>query len=96
MKQKSTQEQKYKFQDEVDRLLLQLKSLQPESEEYAKTVKQLEVLCTARSHRGSDNISMDTILMVGANLLGILLILNFERANIMTSKAINFVLKGKS
>lgn len=37
----------------------------------------------------------DTILVVGGNLLGILLILNFEKLDIVRSKAISFVLKGK-
>ena len=40
-------------------------------------------------------ISPDTLLIVGGNLLGILLILNFEKADIVTSKALNFVLKGR-
>ena len=40
-------------------------------------------------------ISPDTLLVVGGNLLGILLILNFEKADIVTSKALGFVLKGR-
>lgn len=40
-------------------------------------------------------ISPDTLLIVGGNLLGILLILNFEKADIITSKALSFVLKGR-
>lgn len=37
----------------------------------------------------------DTLLIVGGNLAGILLILNFERLDIVRSKAISFVLKGR-
>lgn len=37
----------------------------------------------------------DTLLVVGGNLLGIALILNFERFDIVRSKALSFVLKGK-
>ena len=37
----------------------------------------------------------DTLLVVGGNLIGILLILNFERMDIIRSKAISFVLKGR-
>ncbi len=40
-------------------------------------------------------ISPDTMLVVGGNLLGILLILGYEKADIITSKAMSFVLKGK-
>lgn len=37
----------------------------------------------------------DTLLVVGGNLLGIALILNFEKLDIVRSKALGFVLKGK-
>lgn len=40
-------------------------------------------------------IKPDTLLVVGGNLLGILLILNFERLDIVRSKAMGFVLKGR-
>ena len=40
-------------------------------------------------------ISPDTLLIVGGNLAGILLILNFEKMDIIRSKAISFVLKGR-
>jgi len=40
-------------------------------------------------------ISPDTLLVVAGNLLGILLILNYEKADIITSKAMNFVLRGR-
>ncbi len=40
-------------------------------------------------------ISPDTLLVVGGNLLGILLILNFEKMDIVMSKALGFVLKGR-
>ena len=40
-------------------------------------------------------ISPDTLLIVGANLLGILLILNYEKLDIMSSKAVSFILKAR-
>ena len=40
-------------------------------------------------------ISPDTLLVVGGNLVGILLILNFEKMDIIRTKAISFVLKGR-
>lgn len=40
-------------------------------------------------------ISPDTLLVVAGNLVGILLILNFEKMDIIRSKAISFVLKGR-
>ena len=40
-------------------------------------------------------IDPNTILVVAGNLVGILLILNFEKMDIVRSKAMSFVLKGK-
>lgn len=40
-------------------------------------------------------ISPDTALVVAGNLAGILLILNFEKLDIVRSKAMSFVLKGR-
>lgn len=40
-------------------------------------------------------VSPDTLLVVGGNLMGILLILNFEKLDIVRSKAMSFVLKGR-
>ena len=39
--------------------------------------------------------SPDTLLIVGANLLGILLILNYEKLDIVSSKAVGFILKAR-
>lgn len=40
-------------------------------------------------------ISPDVLLTVAANLVGIVLILKHEKIDIITSKALNFVLKGR-
>ena len=39
--------------------------------------------------------SPDTLLIVGANLIGILLILNYEKLDIVSSKAVGFILKAR-
>lgn len=40
-------------------------------------------------------ITPDTIVVAATNILGILLILNFEKLDIVRSKAIGFILKGR-
>lgn len=39
--------------------------------------------------------STDTMLIVGANILGILIIVGYERANVVTSKALGFLRQPK-
>lgn len=40
-------------------------------------------------------VSPDTMAVIAGNLLGILLILGYEKTDIITSKALGFVLKGR-
>lgn len=83
--------------DAIDRLLVEMKSTDPVSDEYGKLVERLDKLHKMKV-TDKDNgrrVSADAMLTVGANLAGIVLILGFERAHIITSKALGFVLKTK-
>lgn len=62
-----------------------------------KEWEALNVKYTAYSNmmKKSLKITPDTLLVVGAGLLQTVLILNFEKLDIVRSKAINFVLKGR-
>jgi hypothetical protein len=84
------------FDEEVKHILTKLASLSPDSEEYTKTVNNLSRLCEARSLKTNRTISLDTIINGAVNLLGILLILNHERLNVITSKSIAFIPKVRS
>ena len=71
-----------------------LKKLYDESIEYCKVLRQ----SLAEYEKLSENkwkINLDTLMVVAGNLFGILLILNFEKMDIVRSKAISFVLKGR-
>lgn len=64
--------------------------------EYSRAMIELYLHEIEESRKGIiGNISPDTALIVLGNLTGILMILYFEKAGIITSKAINFVLKGR-
>lgn len=89
-------ESKPNFQTELDRALADLSKLPIESQQYETAVKNIQILCTARAQKANDVPSMDAILTVGANILGILMVLNYEKANIVTTKAIGFIMKGRS
>jgi hypothetical protein len=80
----------------IDKLVLELEVTNASSPEYEKMVKNLEVLKKANSYEsGRKKISPDTILIVAANLVGIVLILGYEQASVVTSKALGFVVKGR-
>ena len=77
----------------IDELLHEMHSVNGDSEEYAKMVKQLGALYTIRDQNGPKRVSPDTIAIVAGNLAGIALIVGHERAGIVTSKALSFVMK---
>lgn len=74
-----------------------LRGLAEDSKEYARVVKQINELNKIKKAMTSRKItfSPDALLTAGASLLGILLILNYERADAITTKAIGFVSKPK-
>lgn len=79
--------------DEINRLIKELSLLQPDSDEYVKISDNLKMLCQARETKDPGGISMETLLAVGANLIGLIAILNFEKTGVITSKAMNWIWK---
>lgn len=85
------------LEDAIDRLLVEMNSTDPVTDEYGKLVERLDKLHKMKVAEKDNGrrVSADAMLTVGANLAGIVLILGFERAHIITSKALGFVLKTK-
>lgn len=76
-------------------VLAKLKDLDPASDEFAKITSQLQKLYALKPSPKERGISPDTLATVIANLAGIVLILGYERAHVVTSKALGFVSKLK-
>lgn len=83
------------LEKEIDNVLEVMSVMKTDSKEYAETVKCLETLYKAKSGEKQSGISPDTIAIVAGNLLGIVLILSYEKANVITSKALGFIIKGR-
>lgn len=78
----------------IDDLFRELQGFSADEEGYAKASDQLVKLIKLKKEtEPSWRVSPDTLALIGANLLGILLILNFERAGVVASKALSFVSK---
>lgn len=80
---------------EITRLVDQLCSLPADSKEYAAVTDNIKILCEAREKKDPSSISTEMLLSIGANLIGLLVILNFEKTGIITSKALSFLWKSK-
>jgi hypothetical protein len=81
------------IEGELERTLIRLKAEGVESEEYAKTLTLVERLNGLMDRPKSSSVSKETLVTVGANLVGILLIIKHEHVNVITSKALNFVMR---
>jgi hypothetical protein len=88
-----TQTEKTGLDEAIDSALTDLQGFTAETEEYARTVDQLTKLYAIKDQERPKSVSPDTLAIVAGNLLGIVVIVGHERANVVTSKALNFVLK---
>lgn len=81
------------LQEAIDRLLLAMKDTDPTTDEYTSLVARLTELTKIKPQKAAIDISQDTIATIAANLVGIVLILHYERVNLVGSKALTFVQK---
>lgn len=79
----------------INSALMDLKGYEPHDEEYATTVKQLTELYDLKKTERSGKVSPDVAVQAVASLAGIVLIIGHERANVITSKALSFIMKVK-
>lgn len=83
------------LEKEIDHLVLSLKAHAVGSEEYLAIVNQIIVLNDLQAKMKPAKLSKETMAVVGGNLLGILMIIKHEHVNVITSRAMNLVLKSK-
>lgn len=83
---------------EIDSLLETMHQSDPTDDNYEKMSERVRTLCQARESyiKDSNRINKNTVLTVCGSVGGILLILLFEsKDQILRSKALSFVLKGR-
>jgi hypothetical protein len=76
-------------------LLSELKGFTGETDEFKKMMHHLETLYKIKAQEAPDHVSRDTMAIIAGNLAGIIVILGFEKANVITSKAMSFVMKAR-
>ena len=86
---------KSRLDEVIDLILYDMSLLDAYSDEYEKMAINLEKLLKAKSYEQPKRISPDTIAIVIGNLIGIVLVLRYEKIDIITSKAFNLLLRGR-
>lgn len=79
------------LQKTIDNLLNEMSSIQADSDEYAKMTDQLVKLYSLKEVDSKRRVSPDTLAAVIANFLGIVWITRYERENVLTTKAMEFI-----
>jgi hypothetical protein len=91
---KSKNDNSLALDEAIERILNRMQYEEVDSEEYGTMVSRLDKLY-AMKNTNRNRVSKDAIWTIGANILGIILILGHERANVVTSKALSFIVKPK-
>jgi hypothetical protein len=81
--------------ESIDRVVKQMERVQPSSEDYQGLLTTLERLMTLKSEQKIDKISLDTLAVVAGNLLGILIIVGYERTHVVASRGLQVLLRTK-
>jgi hypothetical protein len=63
------------------------------SDEYAEILERMSKLHRMKTDETSSPVSKDTLAIIGANLLGILIIVKHEHLNVITTRAMNMIPK---
>lgn len=79
----------------IDRVIKQMEHVGPGAERYDELLTKLERLMTLRNQEKRNEISLDTVVVVCANLLGILIIVGYEQGHVVASRGLGLLLKSK-
>lgn len=77
----------------IDEVLREMQGFTSDTEEYATMVTHLSTLYKLKETSSPKGVSADTMAIIAGNLVGIMVIVGYERANIIGSKALSFVMK---
>ena len=86
---------KSKKDRELERILDSKLTEMLETAENQKDFEEIMDIIERKANLCKSKIDPNTVAIIAGNLAGIMLILNFEKLNVVTSKALSFVLKGR-
>lgn len=77
----------------IEKLFDELDEFSGTDEEYETLSDRLTELYAIKEKTPTDRVSKETLALIAGNLAGIMIIVLFERNNVITTKAKDFVLK---
>jgi len=95
MKIFTKKDKRTRLEKSIDKLHDEILLLDDSDEILPSKMDRLEKLYELNALVAKGKVSKDTVLIVGGNILGLLLILNFEKMGIITSKALGLIIKSR-
>ena len=84
------------IEEELQEAISQMENYDAGSDEYYNAAKSIsELMKSINTREDGKWYHNGTLLVVGGNILGVIMILTFEKANVITSKAFNYLIKGR-
>lgn len=77
----------------ISMTLFEMRQFGVETDEYASATDQLVKLYSLKALEKPERFDRNTLIIAGSNLLGIMLIIGYERTNVVTSKALNLLIR---
>lgn len=84
---------KSNLQNVIDHALIDITGHDPATDEFSRAVDQIAKLHKMKESENPSRVSPDTLVLAATNIAGIVLIIKHEHFNVITSKALGFVLK---
>jgi len=96
MKIFAKKDKRTEVEKEIDSVVAQMRLLNPPDVEYGKMSEVLDRLMKANSYKtGKTGIDPNTVLLVVGNIVGVIIVLNYEHLHCITSKAFGMLIKGR-
>lgn len=86
-------EQKLKLDDAIDECLRDMAGTRADSDAYARMMKRLKQLHALKEQETKRRVSPDTLAIVLGNIAVVLIVVGYEKANVVTSRALSFLQK---
>lgn len=94
---RSKKDNSHQLDDVIKELIREIETTDVNTDDYANEVASLKTLMELRNQDKAvakkNSVSLETIVAASAHLIGIAMILGFEKANVITSKSLGFVPK---
>ncbi len=86
---------KITIDEEIERVLGVLSSLEPQCDEYATVSRNLKELYEARSKKADHIVDFNVIATILGGIAQIVVIMNYEQLHVFSTKALGWVLRGR-